>query len=191
MLVEWGHHAWADVCTPRYGLAVFIVEGHGGKDTGGADLQLDVCCLVEDECEDVFVVGDGADHLDHELAVTDGRCGAGAVVCVLVLQAVVLLVHANDVLELDGLALGIGTITVEIFNVPEAVAAQGQLVCRDAESNVTNVESLLAVVGGAGICKISIRCSKRVIRGKLGAYLRREQSSRKMTGGKRYYDHHR
>jgi hypothetical protein len=60
-------------------------------------------------------------------------------------------VHADDVLELDGLALGIGAISIEIFNVAKAVAAQGQLVCCDAEANVTDVEGLLAVVGGTRI----------------------------------------
>jgi len=151
VLVEWGHHAGTNVCTPRHGLAIFIVKGHGGQDTGCANLELDVRCLVENECEDVFVVGDGANHLDHELAVTDDRRGASAVVCVFMLKAVVLLVHADDVLELDRLALGVCTITIKVFDVAKAIAAEGQLVRCDTEANVTNVEGLLAVVGGTRI----------------------------------------
>lgn len=151
VLVEGSHHARSHVRAPRHCLTVLIVEGNGGEDTSCPNLELDVGGLVEDECEDVFVVGHGADHLNHELAVSHDRCCAGAVVGVLVLETVVLLVHANDILELDGLTLGVGSVTVEILDVAQAVAAKGELVCSDAETDVAYVEGLLAVVRGSGI----------------------------------------
>lgn len=191
VLVEGGHDAGTNICSPWYGFTIFVVEGDGGQDTGCADFELDIGCLVENEGEDVFIVGYCADHLDNELAVADNCCGAGTVVCVLVLKAVVLLVHADDILEEDGLALGIGAVTVEIFNVTEAVAAQGQLVCCDTETNITDVEGLFAVVGSTRIWRALITGFQTVIRGQGRTNHRREQSSRRTTAGRKCSDHHR
>lgn len=67
------------------------------------------------------------------------------------LQAVVLLMEADHVLEQHWIALGVGAVAVEILDVAEAVAAKGQLVGCDAEADVANVECLFAVEGGAGV----------------------------------------
>lgn len=151
MLVVRGHDAWSDVCAPWDCLAVFVLERNCRQDTGCADLELDVGCLIEDEGEDVFVVGDGADHLDDELAVTDDCCLAAAVVGMLVLKTVVLLVHTDDVLQLNRCTLCICAVTVEILDVAEAVAAKTKLIGCNTEADIADVEGLFAMVGGTGV----------------------------------------
>lgn len=60
-----------------------FVDGLGGEDAGGADLVGELAGLVELEGQDVFVVGDGDDALQDELAVAHYGGAAGAVVGVL------------------------------------------------------------------------------------------------------------
>jgi hypothetical protein len=67
------------------------------------------------------------------------------------LQTVILLVHANHILKLDGFTLGVGAETIEIFDMTKAVAAKGELVCRNTEANVTNIKGLLTVVRGTRV----------------------------------------
>jgi len=123
VLVEGGHDSWPDIRSPGDSLAVLVVERDGGEDSCGADFQFHVCGLVEDVCEDVLVVGDGADDLEDELAVAHDSCGAGAVVGVFVLKAIVLFVHADYILHQHRVAFRIGSVAVEVFDVAEAVAA--------------------------------------------------------------------
>jgi hypothetical protein len=70
---------------------------------------------------------------------------------VLVLQAIILLVQTDDVLQLHGVALGVGAVPVKVLDVTQTVAAKGELVGSDAESDISDVKRLLAVVGGAWI----------------------------------------
>jgi hypothetical protein len=72
---------------------------------------------------------------------------------VLVLQTVILLVHANHILKLDGFTLGVGAETIEILDMAKTVTAKGELVCGNTEANVANVKGLLAVVWSTGICQ--------------------------------------
>lgn len=123
VLVEGGHDARSDVGAPGDCLAVFIIEGDGGEDARGAHFELHVGSLVKDIREDVLVVGDGADNLEDELAVAHDGCGAGSVVGMFVLEAVVLLVHADYILHEDGVAFGVDAVAVEVFDVAQAVAA--------------------------------------------------------------------
>ena len=69
----------------------------------------------------------------------------------LVLQAVVLFVHTDDVLQQDGAALRVASVAVEIFDMAEAVAAQGELVGVETKADVADVEGLFAVEGGSGV----------------------------------------
>lgn len=85
------------------------------------------------------------------MSVADHCCCAGTIVGVFVLEAVVLLVHTDHVLELDGSTLGVCAVAVEILDVAEAVTAQSELVGSDTEADITDIESLLAVVGSTGI----------------------------------------
>lgn len=151
VLMEWRHHTRSNIRTPGHGLTILIIEWHGGQDTSCADFKLDVGCLVEDKGKDVFVVSHGANHLHHELSVPNHRCCTGAVVGVLVLETVVLLMHANDILELDRLALGVCSEAVKVLDVTQAVTPEGKLVGCDAEADVAYVKGLLAVVRGAWI----------------------------------------
>ena len=123
MLVEGSHDARADVRAPGDRLALLVVKGHGGEDSRGADFELDAGRLVEDVCEDVLVVGDGADDLQDELTVAHDGGGAVAVVGVFVLDAAVLLVHADDVLHVYGLTFAVDAVAVEVLDVAQAVAA--------------------------------------------------------------------
>jgi hypothetical protein len=71
---------------------------------------------------------------------------------VFVLEAVVLLVQADDVLEENGVPFAVAAVPVEVFDVAQAVAAEGELVCGYSEADVADVEGLFAVKGCAGVC---------------------------------------
>jgi hypothetical protein len=64
---------------------------------------------------------------------------------VLVLEAVVLLVHTDDVFELDWFSLGVCAVAVKVLDMSETVAAEAELVCGDTKADITNVEGLFAV----------------------------------------------
>src|SRR4051812_47907672 len=117
MLVEGSHNSGADISSPRDCLAVLVIEGYGGQNASGADFQFDISSLVEDIVEDVFVIGDGADHLQDQLAVANNSSSTGTIISVLVLQTIVLFVHTNDVLQLQRVALRVVTVTIKIFDV--------------------------------------------------------------------------
>ena len=151
VLVVRSSNTTADVGGPRHALTVLVVDGSGAENTSSADLELNTSGLVKNPSKDVLVVGDGADHLDNELAVTDNGGDIVAVVGVLVEDAAILLMEANDVLQLDSATLGVSPVSVEVLNVAQAVAAEAQLVGSDTEADITNIESLLAVVGHTGI----------------------------------------
>jgi hypothetical protein len=67
------------------------------------------------------------------------------------LETIVLLVHADDILELNWCSLCICAVAIEILDVSETVTAETQLVGCDTEANIADVEGLLAVVRGAGV----------------------------------------
>lgn len=74
-----------------------FVDGLCGKNSGRADLISELAGLIEHECHDVLVVGDGDDRLEHELAVANNSCSTGAVVGMLPANTAVLLVNADDI----------------------------------------------------------------------------------------------
>lgn len=117
VLVEGGHDARSDVRAPGDRLAIVVVEWHGGEDACRADFELHIRGLVEDVREDVLVVGYRAHDLEDELAVAHDGCCAVAVVGVFVLEAVVLLVHADHVLHVYRVALGVDAVAIEVFDV--------------------------------------------------------------------------
>ena len=69
----------------------------------------------------------------------------------LVLKTIILLMHANHVLQRHRVTLGVISITIKIFNVAQTVTAKGELIGIDTETSVTNVKCLLPVVGGPRI----------------------------------------
>lgn len=139
-------HAGPHVCRPRGRSAICGINGGCREDAGGADLKLDTACLVKDPSKDVLVIGDGANHLDHQLAAAHHCSFVVAVVGVLVEEAGVLLVKADDVLQLDRVALGIGAVAIEVLDVAETVTSEAELVGGNAHADIANVEGLLPVV---------------------------------------------
>lgn len=74
----------------------------------------------------------------------------------LVLETGILLVHADDVLEMDRSTLCISTVAIKILDVTETVAAQGELVSSNTETNVSDIKGLLAVVRCARVYFIKL-----------------------------------
>ena len=93
-----------------------FVNGLRAEDAGCASFVLDLAGLVEDEGEDVFVIGDCDDGLDHELAVAGHGSSACAVVGVLPADSIVLLVNANDVVHWHGVTIGVAEDGVEVVD---------------------------------------------------------------------------
>ena len=67
--------------SPRYFNT--FVDGLCAEDSGRSDLVIDFSGLVENECQDVFVVADGDDTLEYQLSVASDYCTSGTVVGVL------------------------------------------------------------------------------------------------------------
>jgi hypothetical protein len=113
VLVVGCEDAWVDDCSP--GDVEALVDGLGAEDTGSANFVGPFACLVEHECKDVLVVGDGdavcvncmiktiviasihLHALQYELTLTHNSCAPSAVVGVFPTNAAVLLVYAHDV----------------------------------------------------------------------------------------------
>lgn len=151
VLMERRHDSRADIRSPGNSLSVLVIEGDGRQDSSGADFELHVCSLIQNEDEDILVVCNRANHLDMQLTVARNGGGTGSVVRVLVLQAVVYLVHANNILQVNRVTLGVGTVAVKVLDVAQAVASKRELVGIDTKAAVSNIESLLAVVRSAGV----------------------------------------
>lgn len=97
MLMECGHCTGSYVRGPWYRQAILIIYRRGRQDPRCAHLQLNPARLVQDVRDDVLVIGHCADHLHHQLPVSHHRRRPVTVVSVFVLEAVVLLVQADDV----------------------------------------------------------------------------------------------
>lgn len=128
-----------------------VINGHGGQDTSGSDSNVNATSLVENVLDNVLVVGDSGNGLEDKDALATDTGQIVSVVHVLKQQTIVLLVHADNVLELDGGTLGVGNDTVKVANGAETVAAQRELVGRSTKTNITEIKGLLAVEGAAGV----------------------------------------
>lgn len=96
VLMVLGQGAGADHVAPGCRLA--FVDVDDGHDTGGSGLNLDTGRLVELVGKDVFIVGQSDDELNNELAASSHDGPAGSPVGVLPVDAVILLVQADDLL---------------------------------------------------------------------------------------------
>lgn len=134
-----------DNVAPVCGLAWIDVDDR--DDTGGTGFDADTTSLIELECENVFVVGKRDDKLDNELATTGDNSPTSPPISMFPVDAVVLLVNADDIWRLLAGAVGINDYAIEVFDHPKAVAAQLQIVCTMAKATVTEVEGLLTVEG--------------------------------------------
>lgn len=130
---------------------LFQLRGDGGEDARGADFEVERGVLPEVEGEDVLVVRNGDDGLQDE----DARAGddgvARAEIRVFPENAVVLLVAADDVGELDGGARGVVVPRVEVLDRAQAVAAETEVVGVDSRAVVAQIESRFARVWGARV----------------------------------------
>lgn len=61
--------------------------------------------------------------------------------------------EADHILEVNRITLGISSEAVEIFNVAKTVASERELVSSVSEANISDVESLFAVIGSTRIWK--------------------------------------
>ena len=122
-----------------------VIERRGGEDAGGADFVRDFAGLVEHEGQDVLVVADGDDGLEHEFAVAGYSGAAGAVVRVFPADAAVLFVDADAVLDGRRDTLVVGDHGGEVLDVAETVAAQLEVVCHCAGAGIAKIEGGLLV----------------------------------------------
>ena len=95
MLVILSQSARTDDISPVGGLALIDVDDR--YNTGGAGFDDDTAGLVELVGENVLIIRKSNDELDHKLAATSHDCPAGAPIGVLPVDAVVLLVNADDI----------------------------------------------------------------------------------------------
>jgi hypothetical protein len=118
MLMKWRHDPRSDIRAPGHRRPeLLIIKRNRTQDPRGPHLKLNIRRLVEDKRENILVVTDRANHLHNELSVPYDGCSARAVVCVFVLEAVVLLVQADDVLQVDGVPFAVAAVAVEVFDV--------------------------------------------------------------------------
>ncbi len=126
-------------------------DRHGRHDPRELHLQLDVAVEVEVPVEAVLVVADGGDEAHDQTARAAGLVGAALQVVVLPEDPVVLLVHADRVLDGVRVALLGGEHRVEVVDDTEAVAAQLQRVGHATEAPLAGVEGVLPSVHRAGV----------------------------------------
>lgn len=70
MLVMRGQNSWVDNCAEGDANVIkFVVDGLGGEDPGCSHFVDYFACLIEHECQDVLIVTDCDDALEHEFAV--------------------------------------------------------------------------------------------------------------------------
>jgi hypothetical protein len=119
-----------------------LVDGLGAEDSSGADLVRPFACLVEHEGEDVLVVGDGDSilvscmiestvavsvhlhALKHKLTLAYHSSASSTVVSVLPTNAAVLLVNANNIGHLEGLALVVVEHCTQVLDRTKAVTSK-------------------------------------------------------------------
>ena len=120
-------------------------------DAGQLHLELDGAVEVEVPVEAVLVVTGGCDRADHEAPRPTDLGSAGPHVDVLPEDPVVLLVHADAVLEHLRVAVLVGEGHVEVVNLAQAVAPERQRVGHAAESPFAGVEGVLPPVHRPGV----------------------------------------
>lgn len=150
---------WVHNGTPRNSQA--LVNGLGRQDTGSAHLVHELGGLVELECKDVLIVGNGDDGLQNQLALADNGGAPCAVVCVLPTNTSVLLVNADHIGHINGVSLVIAQDRVEIVDTSQAVASKLEVVGHHASTRVTQVKGRLLVVGVARVCVGDVHVRQR------------------------------
>src|SRR3954454_21460712 len=127
------------------------VVGTHREHAGELDLVLDRAVVVEVPEVPVLVVADGDDRRDDEPTQPPHLHLLRAEVGVLPRDACVLLVHADRVLDRDGVAVLIVDDAVEVLDVPDAVASERQRVRQPPDAVLALVEHVLDPVRGRRI----------------------------------------
>jgi hypothetical protein len=118
--VRRAQNTWGDDCA--VGRLLAHVDRSGGKDSGGARLEVDRPGLVKVPGKDVVVVADGDYGLEDEKSLaSDGRA-TGRGVGVLPQNTVVLFVTADDVFDDSALARRVDLGTVKVLRVSCALS---------------------------------------------------------------------
>jgi hypothetical protein len=130
-----------------------LTGGHRPRreDAGQLDLALDAAVLVEVPEDPVVVVADRRERRDDQPARPADVRPAGPHVLVPPERAVVLLVHADGVLHLERRAVLVDQRGVEVADLAEAVAPEGQRVDQRPEVQLAAVVGVLPAVGGGRI----------------------------------------
>ncbi len=155
VLMVGGKDAWMDDSAPWHLDA--LVDGRGAEYPRGANLVGDLPGLIEHESQDVFVVRDGDDGLEHQLPISDQGCSSGTlhncqsnveeregcgkyVVDVLPANAGVLLVNAYDVLHRYSFTFAIRQDTADVVDGSEAVTSELEVVRHDTGTSIAKIE---------------------------------------------------
>lgn len=137
---------------------VAVVAGLAGvdvdtaDDTGCSSLDVDATRLVELVGEDVFVVGQGDDELDHQDTAASYDCAASAPVGVLPANTLILLMQADNVGVDLALTIIVDNDSVEVFNNTKTVTSERKIVGAISGATITKVKGLLSLEGRTSIC---------------------------------------
>ena len=121
------------------------------EDAGQLDLKLDVAVLIEVPEKAILVVFHGRDGGDDQPARAADFRGVQPAVGVFPQDSVVLLVHADGVLDGERIAPAGAEVAVKILDVAQTIAAEFQTVRAIAETVFTGIEGVLARLLRSGI----------------------------------------
>ena len=116
----------------------------GVDDAGGLHLEGDLAGLVEIPVEGIFVIADGADRGDHQLAATPDLGAFGTEIPMFPEDAVILLMDADGLLDLENAAFHGVQLGIQIGDMAQAVAAQLQRVGQLAQPIFADIKHILA-----------------------------------------------
>ncbi len=126
-------------------------DRHRRDDARQLDLELDVSVEVQVPEEAVLVVADRREVAHDESPTAPHLAGPAPEVDVLPEHAVVLLVHADRVVDDPRLTLLVGERRVEVMDLAEAVATERERLGHAPEAPLPRVERVLPTVQGARI----------------------------------------
>lgn len=114
VLVVLCQRTWTDNVAPVGSLARIDVNNR--NNAGSTSFYANAAGLVELECKDVFVIGQGDDELDDQLSSTGDDGTASTPIGVFPVDAIVLLVDTDDIRCLLAFAIRSDYNTIEVFD---------------------------------------------------------------------------
>lgn len=107
--------------------------------------------LVEPPCKHVLIVCNGYARLNNQNSAPGHRGVVGAEIRVFPQEGIILFVYANGVFRGRAFAVRSQVVEVQIRDLSQTIAAEGEAVGGVACAAVSEIESLLAVEGVAGV----------------------------------------